>query len=539
MSHLKDISLEYESAEITSIFLFNRKTKKKTNLLTVFELVPTEQQPSLMIGDKSNYYMKREAVDDIYTVHITRLIALPVEEAIAKYEKIEEGLNLHYDTLNVDIEIPFLLEQEPPNYFNVLIDSKDEKTLGRILPKRNTCLRVWSKLNTDKEWLQSYDKKLLEKLTKISTGYLGYDLSAIAEHIGNVYLCAANPFLRKWDSSLVDKEKELLISFHERTGKSIIGCTIVLEEERSKNIGFTITKTITDTDQRIALPYFPDGLNKRIYDPSGQLIEKFYGKWCNIQINMSIQESIVNLNVETEKGIEVYSVPKTSRVSKSTIGKFDLSTARYLRNALNSRRFEELESNKEFIFFPNLETSKAKAQSTVRELLNKANERCIILDPYFGPSDLPYAFTIENISIPVRIISSAVVLKMRVETILPAKKNRFQKFCLFFTKSSIETKNVKTNAELLNENIENFKTAYRSQKIECKVLKGKKSPLHDRYIVIDDDVYLLGSSLNEFGSRATTIIKVPTPIKMIEQAEEWWADKNCPYLKDFIIKGED
>jgi len=539
MSQLKDISVEYERAEITCIFLHNKTTDKKTNLLAVFELVPVEQQSSLMIGDKPSFYMKRESVDGIYTIYITRLADLTVNDAIDKYEKIEDGFKLKYDTLDVDIDVPFSLAQEPSNYFNILINSNDEKTLGRILPKRNTCLRVWSKLNTDKEWLKAHDKKLLEKLTKISRDHLGYDLSAIPEHIGNTYLCASNPLLRKWNASLLDKEKDLLISFHERIGKSIIGGKIVIEEERSKNIGFTITKIITNKEERITLPYFPDALNERIYDASGQLLEHSYGMWSNIQFNMNIQESVLNLNVQTENGIEVYSVPKTSMVSSTTVGKFDFSTSRYLRNALNNRRFEELESSKEFIFFPKHETSKSKAQSTVRELLNKAHKRCMILDPYFGPSDLVFALTIKNISIPVRIISSAMVLRMEVETIVPVKRNKFQKFCRCVAELFREPQKGKTNAEQLNENIKQFQSQYPLQKIQCKVLKGRKSPLHDRYIVIDDDVYLLGSSLNEFGARVTTIIKVPTPIKMIEQAEEWWADTECPYLEDFINKQDD
>lgn len=52
-----------------------------------------------------------------------------------------------YDTLSVDIEIPYLIEQEPPNYNPLLIELNEEKTIGRILPKRNTAFRVWSKQN--------------------------------------------------------------------------------------------------------------------------------------------------------------------------------------------------------------------------------------------------------------------------------------------------------------------------------------------------------------------------------------------------------
>ena len=75
------------------------------------------------------------------------------------------------------------------------------------------------------------------------------------------------------------------------------------------------------------------------------------------------------------------------------------------------------------------------------------------------------------------------------------------------------------------------------QKIECRVLRGEKSPLHDRFLVIDDNVYLLGSSLNEVGNRTTTISRVPAPGEMIDQAESWWADdKACPAIADLVAE---
>lgn len=64
--------------------------------------------------------------------------------------------------------------------------------------------------------------------------------------------------------------------------------------------------------------------------------------------------------------------------------------------------------------------------------------------------------------------------------------------------------------------------------IECRVLTGKKAELHDRFIVADDNVWMLGCSLNEFGSRATTLIRVPKDYrkKLIDRAELWWNDNN-------------
>ena len=116
------------------------------------------------------------------------------------------------------------------------------------------------------------------------------------------YICAANPLLRKWNTSLVDKEKDLLISFQERAGKSIIGGKIVLEEMRSQNVGFSITRMISNKDERITLPYFPDVLNEKIYDQSGNMLEYSHGIWGNFQFNTSVQETILNLQFQTKNG---------------------------------------------------------------------------------------------------------------------------------------------------------------------------------------------------------------------------------------------
>lgn len=89
---------------------------------------------------------------------------------------------------------------------------------------------------------------------------------------------------------------------------------------------------------------------------------------------------------------------------------------------------------------------------------------------------------------------------------------------------------------MLLQALQDYKASFPGQKIECRVLKGNdRSPLHDRYIVIDNTAYLLGSSFNEFGTRATTLIKVPAPEVMIKKAEEWW-NKNSKsiILNEFV-----
>jgi hypothetical protein len=45
--------------------------------------------------------------------------------------------------------------------------------------------------------------------------------------------------------------------------------------------------------------------------------------------------------------------------------------------------------------------------------------------------------------------------------------------------------------------------------VTALVLSGKPPPLHDRFLVIDDEVLFLGNSLNALGERASLILSVP------------------------------
>lgn len=55
---------------------------------------------------------------------------------------------------------------------------------------------------------------------------------------------------------------------------------------------------------------------------------------------------------------------------------------------------------------------------------------------------------------------------------------------------------------------------------EVRILRGAKSPpLHDRFLVIEGDVWLSGNSLNNIGERASVILKLPDPSSVLERLE--------------------
>jgi len=511
---------DYGNAEISCVVLHDRKTNIWLNFLTIIEMIPSEQECSPLIGQASTRYCDRQKIDDNYTVYIARRITCPLPEAISIFKNPEKGILLqHGKELHCIVTLfeKAHLESEPSSEYPLVINASTENTIGAILPKRQTAFRVWTKIDRQKNWLDAFTLKQREKLFAkgglLTKRYLGFDISILHEHGGNIYLCGCNPYLRRFNNSLLDLNQELLVSCQERAGKSIIGKKLVLEDVREGNTCFSLELTVSQLRQRIQLPHFPDMLHTKLYDHHGHLIENQAGRWTNFNIQLKMQTSQLNLTVKEGVVKKKLKIPRYSSERPIEVGHFDHSLTSYLKGKQLLRQRAELEKNGQFIFFPGNPQDKERARSAVAELLNKASKACMLLDPYFGAPDLYYAYLIQNTSLPIQIISSASFLKSKSDG--PSGRKMKQAF-------------------LLRRSLAKYKRALPHQIIEVKVLPGGKSPLHDRYIVIDENVYLLGSSFNEFGSRATTLIKVPDPSPMITQAMNWWKDTKTKSLDDYI-----
>lgn len=527
MLQLRSCAAAYNLAEITCIVAQDKKAMTWLHLFTLIELVPHDQLNSPPIGTAGHPNTLRQNANDQYTLYLIRITGLKVADMLVLYEHAEHGISINQGSINFSAALPYTLQADPPGDHSLLIKPKEEKTIGALLPHRRTHCRVWAKINIDKTWVKGMSKEFFTALSELSQTAMKFDLAAAPEHIGNVYLFASNPVVRFWEYSMPDLEKQVLVSFYERMGNTVLGCRLILQEIRSDNKGFYIEQEITATRQRIDLPYFPDRLETRMLDRDGRLIDYSDGVWTNISVILGIQDKLINYSVVTEDGPLFFSVPKIMCDSKVNVGSYDRTIAHYLKDARYQRRYQELEKTNDFVFFPKEETSIEKANKVVHAILNRAHLRCVILDPYFSAKDLVYVFHIENVSVPVQIISSGAFLK---QTRKPPR-TRWQKIRSKIAELVGKKQRALTNAEELLLALQSYEKLYPVQKIDCRVLPGYPSPLHDRYIIVDEDAYLLGSSLNEFGNRTTTLIKVPAPAPMIAQALAWWDD--CSDLKTY------
>lgn len=149
-----------------------------------------------------------------------------------------------------------------------------------------------------------------------------------------------------------------------------------------------------------------------------------------------------------------------------------------------------------------------RATRVVRTLITRARRSILVVDPYFDHTE--YARFVLALSHPhasVRILTSAEGLRQR------AKREQRK------PGRSLADVVAKTEAEILLSP-------------DIHVMGGARPEVHDRFLVVDEHVWLLGSSLEEFGMRGTALVALPDPKAVMRHLENAW--KAAPRFEDWM-----
>ncbi|WP_437598556.1 VPA1262 family N-terminal domain-containing protein [Sorangium sp. So ce590] len=123
----------------------------------------------------------------------------------------------------------------------------------------------------------------------------------------------------------------------------------------------------------------------------------------------------------------------------------------------------------------------------IRDIIRSASKSVDLLDPYFGRGDLlEFALSTTRHGLPFRVLTS-------------------HDFC-----TSGEDPDLRIErGDALAKTLDSVRAQDPRLNIEIKVMPGQKSPVHDRFLIVDGTVWVLGASLNEFGSRGSLLMKLP------------------------------
>ena len=403
-----------------------------------------------------------------------------------------------------------------------IYNTHGENTLLETLPERKDThyIKVWKDMSykIPAEVLNSKD--LIDQLSQLSLEKYGINLYKYPDVLGNIYLIAYNPYYRNLDVSMSENPAGIYVDVEgiRRTTEKLKIEFINRDKDGGYEYAIEKTLDLSKSKHFFDLSDAPDKLEIIVKDEEGQLVDAIapisFIKGYNVTMNIassriSIPQGKIGNEVVQKFVSESFGVGKT--LEKATTQRDELISIHSAKEA-----YEVLERSLEFAFFDGskdqfeMEENKKKAVKFVRNILSRAKQKCMVADPYFNLKSLSqFIFTMPQSEVTVRILGS----KEHLNTDFEAPKTAANK---------------KEEIENIQIGINSYRNACPSFDIQFKLLKGDKSPLHDRYIIVDDDVWMIGTSFNEIGVRASSIIKLPkvSANRISAELESWWTDNN-------------
>lgn len=325
------------------------------------------------------------------------------------------------------------------------------------------------------------------------------DLLRYPELSGSVHLLLPNPVLRSAHVTLhtaKDGAEGSRIHLIAREGKTAHGIEVTLTEHRPT--GICAVHRIT-----VQQPYFVIPHNARteqveliISCPERGILDwqEPFGFVREVNISGSLVGATKRVIIPGKNGeTDHYDVPMKTAGWSST--RRDAVLAGGIPARLRSSEFDRQRADEAARLGQKwFHGSHSEATTFIRDLIGKARKRVWIVDPYFATAEFfGFALATAYDDLDVVILTSGEELK-KTDQIDAAREA----------------------GEVLLSQLESRKDM---SHIKVRVMTGTPA-VHDRFLVIDDKVWLTGNSLNSIGDRAGMMISVPEPSVVVDKLNE-------------------
>ena len=381
--------------------------------------------------------------------------------------------------------------------------------LSLLFPKRVGPYYIKTYIETERkvEKLVMGNENLEQQLSELSEKYYHTDLTKHPEHIGNVYLAWHHPSLKNIELTGCDSPNGIMVNVTWRRGMTEpLNVSVILHRQGTVTTGL-VKQQIGAGKRRtfIPLPEYPQMLDFFVSDEDDTLLIMMKNVTFIRQFDITTGIMETRVLPKNDKDGKIVGYRSTNKYisEKYHVGKTAPNLSSYFKSAADLNVWEQ-EMKKEAVYIEHgkdeneVADSVNKAQATVREIINKARKECYVCDVFFGAAEVStFLCDVQDIGVDVRILSSK------------------------------ETGN-KANAKALKAAIDALNEAIGREQMKCRVLRGDDAPLHDRFIIADDKVWSIGTSLNQIGTKSTFIARVHASAakKIKAEVEKWWNDDN-------------
>ena len=499
---------DYDNAAISIVWY--RNDKVRTIVFAFIELLPKEFPEPIEIEEKSISLNKKGAQRQAFYY---KKIKCSVKDALEWYASIQNGQDIAFVN-GEDMHFFKYDYKEDVQFPNLLVSNKLPYVYGY-----DNCVRYNTQYNIE---MPLNIKTLIyeTRYRNFINDNINFDIVKHPQYIGSINIAAYNPLIRDVRIRLQSDEntfqEKVLVKIEPRENANLTGLKYVHIEKRLNGYANYKEIEITDTTFTISAQNNVEQVAYLIICPKRGIID--CANFCNfvksIQCSFDIVAGRKNVNVP-DKNLknQMASNYQTDMISDTSeiVVKDDFKPSEELRSfLLNCEELKKLqkeeENNTQRIFYNNPE----EAEEFVRNIIASARKTVVIIDPYFNVRELfNFAFAVKNPKIPIEIITSFIGFK----------------------NCENSEKAVQLAQNLLN-NIEKYKSY---NNICSYIMLGDKPAFHDRFIIVDDNVWLSGNSLADIGKRASILVKLQNPKEILNIHEQIVQDeKKCLPLREWL-----
>jgi hypothetical protein len=330
---------------------------------------------------------------------------------------------------------------------------------------------------------------------------LFFDFVEYPEYLGSVTLVAPNPVFREFHQTLGilrDGGETSDCQLIARAGRKVAGLNLYVTEHRPT--GFARLHHVRIDSPHVQIPQIgrTEQVSYVIDSPEYGVLDWHepvgFIRTINTSFGIITRKKIVKVPDTQGRSGEMYEQSLIDDEHSSVIG--DAEAGKPITEKLFAAKGErERRSDARRLDQKWFHGEEQEARTFIRGLIGSARKRVMIVDPYFSSLEfLRFALATHRSEITVRIVTAA-------------DENLKQPDRIDQTRDAGEV--------LLSQ----IKALHQMGRFEVLVMTGKPQ-LHDRFLVIDDEVWLSGNSLHSIGERAGMIIKLPNPGVVLDELEK-------------------
>lgn len=338
------------------------------------------------------------------------------------------------------------------------------------------------------------------------------------EYLGSAVYIAPDPVVRQIDHFMVPAKdghgERIFYRFIPRPGQSLEGVRITAFDKEARLLTSFETHPvpadgILEVEKGTCMGQYGFVVT---HDRHGVLAYKPPAPFLR-QMNLSVRAtsgnrhtvSVPSGNSTDSPRMEYQAAMGSEVASKSVLGEVRNPGAN-VRVAVEARKRERKDeaTHDGQRWFP--EGSREEAALFIRDLLRTARSRVMIADPYLATLQLgQFLYAVHGSEVSATLLTTKLAFRP-------------------------------TPPQARLDLVEAFKLSLQHlsghQQLSPKVCIIPSSSLHDRFLVVDDEVWIVGSSLNSLGEKASMVVRLPNPDEVIDQLQALIAQ--APDLDTYI-----